>query len=352
MLDTQQIAPVQVICDLRRFRGGTGSRDKLQALWQEASNALVGKPLVQGMSLEIELAQGTFIIWVVDSAGVALVETNTIFTIVDVLRNPNLLYRCQKCGAYGPLRCVKCIDEGCSEGQERLCSKHAHFIKDTLSAYCDKHKPRCECSANCPHEAVFFCSGCRSLQRRSRDKSTQYYGEHVHYSHPQNQDIDYCKRCYDRLFHHCSVCKKQGKVRLGKLRCAFKTCNAASSCGESRCWEHSFQWKIWGPESAGVILCEQHGQLLGKADPTALLFTMLSAKPPQRKQGYSLSNIYRLRHMINLHRETPLTFDQLGQALHALSDRAISWEPDAKGRYDRLLESFTVTMQELSQVKV
>jgi hypothetical protein len=361
----EDMAPVQVICDLRKFKlASTEKREfdeiefrkEFSALFQQASSAFVGQSLSQGASLAVKHPRGIFTLWVVDAAGQQRVEQGTEFNVVDVLREPIILYQCQsqKCGEYGPLRCETCMVENVPNGKERICSKHAYLIQDTNLAYCGKHRPVCQCSPNCTQTATFFCSGCYSKFERSKGmRPTKFYGEHVHFSHPHNKDVDYCDRCYDRLFRPCGICEKQGtKVSLGKLRCAFRIRNSKNECGEARCWDHSFQWKIWGPNFPGLVLCEQHKQYLENAHPADLLFTLLSARPPRatrEARPYSLQNIYRVRRLINRNRQTPIAFEQLGQAFELLALPGVPWSTEAKKRYDELARFFQKFMEERPQ---
>lgn len=357
------MAPVQVICDLRDFNLSSTHRrvfdeneflKEFTELFQQASPVFVGQPLSQGISLGAKFPNGIFTLWVVDTAGIQRVEQHTEFTVLDILRKPITLYRCQKCGDYGPLRCETCKAENVQGGRERICSKHAYFIQDTSLAYCEKHKPRCCCSPDCTHTATFFCSGCyRKVERNKGLKPKKFYGEHVRHRHPRNEDIDYCDRCYDRLFRPCGICETQDKkVSVGKLRCAFRTRNSKEVCGEARCWDHSFQWKIWGPHFSGVILCERHKQYLANAHPADLLFTILSSQPPyetREKRLYSLQNIYRVRRLINRYRQMPITFEQLGQAFELLALPDVPWMPGPKRRYNELHQLYQKFMQERPQ---
>jgi hypothetical protein len=355
------MAPVQVICDLRHFKLSDKKefdenefRKEFTQVFQQASGAFVGKPLRVGAALEAKLPKGTVALWIVDAAGQQRVEQNTEFSVVDVLRRPIILYQCQKCGEYGPLRCETCGAENVVSGKERICSKHAHLIQDTALAYCEKHRPLCQCSANCRETATFFCSGCNSKSERNKwMRPTKFYGQHVHYFHPRNKDVDYCNRCFDRLFRPCGLCETQGKKdSLGKLRCTFRTRNSKEVCGEARCWDHSFQWKIWGPNFTGVILCERHKQYLEKAEPADLLFTILSSRPPhetREKRLYSLQNIYRIRRLINRNRRTPITFEELGKAFTQLAQPGVPWMPEPKKRFEELSQLFKKFMQDRPQ---
>src|SRR5437763_8306002 len=146
MLDVQEKISLQVICDLREIQADINNDEKLQTLWQEVSPRLVGKVLEYGKPLAISVSQGKLSLWSLDAQKTPPIAENTAIEIVDVLRRPTLLYRCQICGAYGPLRCATCVEQGKPEGQERLCTNCARFIKDRLTAYCPTHQLTCQCS--------------------------------------------------------------------------------------------------------------------------------------------------------------------------------------------------------------
>src|SRR5438128_1929141 len=98
----------------------------MQTLWYQVRDLLTGKSLVQGQPIDIQLPHGTVELWVMDAVGKTQVDTATAFSIIDIIRNPKLIYRCRVCGGYGPLRCNRCVDENRPEGQERLCTTCAH----------------------------------------------------------------------------------------------------------------------------------------------------------------------------------------------------------------------------------
>lgn len=349
MLDVQKNS-LQVICDLREIQKDIHSDDTLQALWREIEPGLVGKVLEYGKPLALSVPQGKLSLWSLDAQKTQSITENTAIEIVDVLRRPTLLYRCQVCGDYGPLRCATCVEQGKPEGQERLCTNCARFIKDRLTAFCPAHQPLCQCSKNCQRKADFFCSSCYHQRRQDHNgNQLQFYNNHVHHTHPKNPDIDYCDYCYNLRFNRCPVCQKQGKtIRPGKLRCAFKTVKGTTSCGEGRCWEHSFQWKIWGVHNAGITLCEYH-HVVSAANPADLLLTMVTVNPPRRH--YTLNNIFRLRRILNRDRSAPLSFEQLGYVLRSLSTLTANWDSDSQQRYAAMLTAYDTTMQELPQAK-
>src|SRR5579884_808197 len=129
MLGERVTTAVQVICDLRRYYLNVDSERKMNELWQEINERLVGKELRNGGLLEVYLGRGKLVkLWVVDAQEQTSVTPETNFHIVDIVRNPLLIYRCRICRAYGPFCCTDCMKAERPRGEERLCSKHAHFI--------------------------------------------------------------------------------------------------------------------------------------------------------------------------------------------------------------------------------
>lgn len=327
-MSNNQLPPIDVICDLRRFSVDVNDIGTLQVIWQQVNEKLVGQSLIQGQPIAVHLPQGEVSLWVVDAHNVIQVGSDTAFKIIDVLRSPQLVYRCRDCGKYGPLRCNQCKDQG---RPERLCSKCARMIKDELSAYCSEHIPKCNCQPKCTEDSTFRCRRCRKL-----------FGEHVIRQNPHDLDTDYCLFCYRILFERCSVCESLGDFRLGKSKCAYHTREMENACSKPLCWAHSYQWKIWGPHNRGVTLCERHKQILGSTDPADLLFMMLTARPPYIRRGkrQSLPNPFRLRRIINRNRTTPLTFDQLNYVSKSLERRVSDWGRHAENNYRYMMKSF------------
>lgn len=340
MLETRASAVVQVICDLRRYHPNIDSERKMDELWQSINGHLVGKELRNGGQLEVYLERGKLVrLWVVDAQGQTRVTPDTSFHIVDIVRNPWLIYRCRVCRDYGPFRCMDCVKAERPRGEERLCSKHAKFIEGRWSAYCDEHIRQCHCFSLCKDIATFCCEHCNG-----------FYGEHYRTSHPHDKTIDYCKKCYDRLFGHCSVCEKEGEHdSLGTLRCAFKTQDMTYPCGAALCWKHALQWKIWGAHSHGVTLCEHHKRLMRNSEPADVLTMMITTRPPRSRRGrnFSLANLYRLHRLLNRDRAEPLSFEQVVQTLHTLSVQSMTWDKHAQQRYSDIVRACEKTMQKL-----
>lgn len=324
--------PVEFIFDLRRYTDRADSSEKVEALWRKISPSLVGKPLTNGTAISLDIPQtGNIALWIVESNGLIQIADDTEFNIVDVLRSPKLLYQCAVCKEYGPLRCVKCEEE---HRETRLCSRHAHIIKDELSAYCSEHIPTCSCRDNCNEPAVFRCRSCARTNRQN-----SLYGKHFHKSHPNDPDVDYCQRCYQRLFEHC---KTPGCHRPGRSKCQYQT-RSADPCNVPSCSDHSYQWKIWGPHNRGVTLCEKHHDMLGIADPADLIFLILTAKAPlssKRGRYQSMPNPFRLRRLVNHHRSSKLSFSQLEYVLKSMEPLVPNWGRNAERNYGFLIKSF------------
>jgi hypothetical protein len=339
MLEMRAPAVVQVICDLRHFYLNIDSERKMDELWETINERLVGRELRNGGELGVYLDRGKLVrLWVVDAQGQTKVTPDTIFHITDIVRNPQLVYRCRTCNKYGPFRCMDCMDTR-PRGQERLCSTHAKFVEGRWRAYCDAHLPACRCFSWCKDTATFCCEHCNG-----------FYGEHYRTSHPHDKTIDYCKKCYDRLFGHCSVCLTEGRSEsLGTLRCAFKSREMAYPCGEALCWKHALQWRIWGPHQHGITLCERHKQLIRNSDPKDVLTMMITTRSPRSRRGksFSLANLYRLRRLLNRDRTGPLSFEEIVETLHALSRQSEAWDKYAQQRYKDIVNSCDKMLQEI-----
>jgi hypothetical protein len=344
MLETRISAAVQVICDLRSYRPNIDSERKMDELWRSINDRLVGKELRNGGQLEVYLDRGKLVrLWVVDAHDQARVTPDTSFHIVDIVRNPWLIYHCRICGKYGPFRCMDCVKAERPRGEERLCLEHANFIEGRWSAYCDEHMHHCHCSSLCKDIATFCCEHCN-----------RFYGEHYRTSHPHDKTIDYCQKCYDRLFGHCSVCEKEGKHdSLGTLHCSFKSRNMAYPCGIALCWKHAWQWKIWGPHNHGITLCEHHKRLLRNSEPADVITMMITTRPPRSRRGksFSLANLYRLRRLLNRDRAEPLSFEQIVQTLHALSAQSITWDKYTQQRYSAIVRVCEEIMRKLPDIQ-
>lgn len=336
MLNEQTASTVDIICDLRQYTTDVDSIGSMQEIWQQMGDQLPGQQLMPGKPLTLQLQDGNLILWFVDTHGITHIQPDTPFQIIDLLRSPKLLYRCQVCDEYGPLRCTECEKSG---RETRLCAAHAHTIKNELKAYCSEHIPGCECRSSCSEKATFRCRRCHKL-----------YGNHVHRFHPHDKNVDYCQLCYRILFERCS---HTGCKHLGRSKCAYQTREMPGPCSKPLCAEHSFQWKIWGPHNRGVTLCKEHKDLLGTTDPADLLFMMLNAKAPYVRRGIrgSLPNPFRLRRIINRNRGTKLSFDEISNAINFLENQVSDWGRRAQNNYRFLSNKFNDTTRGLSSIE-
>ena len=329
---------VELIFDLRCITETIDNEERVEKLWREINADLVGKPLVSGDVITLDVPAGTVNIWIANSNGIPQVMDDTEFQVVDVLRNPKLLYKCAVCGEYGPFRCVTCEEEG---KETRLCSKHAHIIKDELSAYCPDHLPTCNCKNGCQEIATFRCDSCARTNRKH-----SLFGEHFHRHHPNDPDVDYCVRCYQLKFERC---ENPSCNRIGRSKCQYQTHSMAEPCNAPLCTDHSYQWKIWGPHNRGVTLCEKHQRTLGTTDPADLIFLIITAKPPFARRGryHYMPNPFRLRRLINRHRRDPVSFSQLEYALKSLAPLVPDLGKRSERNYQRLVKSFEESIDNL-----
>ena len=271
------------------------------------------------------------------------------------MRKSELFYVCQNCGKYGPLRCIRCEDEKVPRGEERICTSCAHSIKDYLGVYCPKHTPRCMCRSGCQELATFKCGRCRQL-----------FGQHVYKRHPRNLDIDYCENCYQTLFGKCVVCIEKDRAipDLGKIRCAYKTRTMERSCNNRLCWEHTSQWKIWGPNKHGLPLCPYHQSQMRETDPLDILYMLITIDPldfnrvarhtetsSSRKSYYVPYNTYRIRRIINRNcAENMLSFADLGEILHTIAD-TVSFNRRENERLDKMQKEYAQTIKDIQQIQ-
>jgi hypothetical protein len=126
----------------------------------------------------------------------------------------------------------------------------------------------------------------------------------------------------------------------------------AYPCEDALCWQHALQWKIWGPHSLGITFCEQHKRLIRTSDPADVLTIMLTTRPPRRGKPWALTNLYRLRRLLNQKRAEPLTFAQIMQTLHNLAGTSKIWDKYAQRRYEDMVKTCEKTMKELSMLQI
>lgn len=353
MPEVQQMMPLLVICDLRKIEGEIGRDERLQEVVQQAVRFLDGNVLEYGKPLAVAVPErGKVLFWSAGPQNPTRIDGQTPLQIVDVLRRPEKYYVCQQCKDYGPLQCVGCREEGVAPGRERICSACAYFVGESLDAYCPRHKPACNCSRQCQQTADFICSFCSSRRRFTRDGKPvrdYYYNHHVLRHHPKNAEINLCVSCYNRSFNPCPLCQRSGQRGSARLQCTFKTLQKSDGCGEARCWAHTYQWKVWGPQSAGITLCERHQVVITTASAPDLLLTLLTARPPRPYYTGFHTDISRVRRMLNRNRQRPFTFVELEQALRQLGQMSSDWPQPARDRYEKLLASCTQIRQEVAR---
>lgn len=332
----QAVAPptVDLICDLRQSGRDIENVAWLHQIWPAIGSLLLGRSPTVGQAIPIALAKGTIFFWVVRSVNVSIIDRATAINITDVIRNPALIYKCIRCGSYGPLRCSKSPN---SETPERLCSNCAHFIKDEVEAFCPDHLPACKCKQpDCAETARFRCENCK-----------QVFGTHFHLSHPHEAMADLCQDCHLRLFEPCADCMF-GKPRTGKSRCIFRSGTDAKACGKPLCVQHSLQWRVWGSHNRGLTLCRTHQMALAQTGVVERLYMILTAPPLAMGRG-RLRNVPRpfsLRRVVNRNLATSYSLEELHQVIASLKQEASGWGHRAAANYRELSNYFNKTIEE------
>src|SRR6185436_15414703 len=119
------------------------------------------------------------------------------------------------------------------------------------------------------------------------------FGDHFRRLPPSQRDTadpehEYCVRCWEILYQQCTVCASAAggrRQRIGRSRCGYRAGAGAQPCGSALCLEHQVQWKIWGAERRGVVLCPQHGATLATAPAEELVATVLWARRTPDRGG-------------------------------------------------------------------
>lgn len=321
---------VDVICDLRGLDESSADAARLRELWKQFGGLLVGQPLVPGSFIHVPLPRGQLSLWVIGGGAGDVVRIETSFNVIDVMRSPKLLYRCRECGRYGPLRCYTCEQEKRPDPDVRLCGDCSHRIEDELTSYCREHAPPCSCRPDCPHRATHRC------QRKS---CRRLFGAHYMRERENDPDVKYCRRCFAFLFEKCVECLRGERKRpgLGKVKCAYRRCADQVACSKPLCYDHSYQWQIWGRTYRGVNLCGEHQRALTRTDPADLLYMIFSARPPLERRGRRRPppTPFQLRRILSRDRAGHLSLEQLALALRSLPERVADWEDDSRAAQNR-----------------
>jgi hypothetical protein len=329
---------IEAILDLREWRETAASPSAIGRAWAAIQSSLVGQLPVAAEALEVRAEGGIARLWIVSTPSHEPIADDTPLLLLDVVRNPRLMYVCRDCGEYGPLRCQKCEDE---EQPARLCSKCAKTILDELTAYCSRHLPLCECREGCPEKANFRCRKCRRL-----------FGTHQQKAHPRDPETSYCANCHWVLFGRCQPCAELRKQRLGRSKCGFFRRDTGERCALPLCWEHSQQWRAWGQDNRGIPLCPEHVKALATVDLESILLSLLTTKPPISDRGrpMPLPNLFRVRKLLKTCRSRPESFRTILEAVQRL-------EPDIESRgrerlsrdYRYMRESYGEALADLAQ---
>jgi len=339
MFDQAVAAPtIDVICDLRQAGRDVDNLAELQRIWPDLARLLVGRTAIAGQSFSITLTRGVLLLWVVRVVNAVTIDRTTTVNIIDVIRNPAMLYTCIHCGLYGPFRCEQSTDR---ETPERLCGRCTHFIKDELKAYCRNHLPRCRCQPGCRETASFRCTRCRRI-----------YGTHAHRAYPHEALADLCQSCHLYLFEPCADCLF-GTPKTGKSRCIFKLRTDARACDRPLCIAHSLQWRVWGPHYRGLTLCQAHHRALMQTGALDLLHMILTAPALELGRGRvrRVPRPFSLRRVVNRHLQKPYSFEELHRIIVSLKPEVAQWGRRAGDNYQELINRFNQALTENGQAE-
>jgi len=310
--------PVDVALDLRELKIKVENKRELLAAWRNIACDLIGKPITPGQWLEQAGPTGHWKMLVLDPRGVTVIGDDTLFNVVDLGRNPEIRHACKECQkesktTFGPFFCPDCREQ---KLPDRLCEAHAHFLENKFMTYCQEHLPRCQCRKDCPDPSTFECDRCHKP-----------FAEKWKRKHPNDPLMLLCSNCYAFQFEICAECKREGRKRLGKSRCAFPTGIGDERHGERLCTlRHARQWQIWGPHWRGVILCEEHYRRLAQATPADLLWMLVAARAPAPFLRGKVTDVYRLRNIVGYVRRQELPWPEMERTLRTLAIRAA--QPD------------------------
>lgn len=346
-LPPQTIANIDVILDLRESSFQFDEREKpfiqLIRFWNVIAKDLIGKTIIPGQRLVVNSQKGPFSLLILDTHGTSVISETVKINVVDVERNPEIRHACKECKknnkiTFGPFFCPVCREQ---KTADRLCEAHSHFLENKFTAYCMDHVPHCQCRENCPEIASFECDSCH---RTFSDRWKKY--------DPNDPLTILCQTCYAFKFELCEDCKKEGKKRLGRVRCAFPIGNNDERHNKRICAiDHAHFWQIWGPHWQGIILCEEHFQRLRFASITELLWMMVSARAPSFTLRSKVTDISRLRNMISYIRKTECSWADMQKAIDILSRKAIDLKSSkyVQENLNRLMEGVTQAQNDFPQ---
>ncbi|HJQ32503.1 MAG TPA: KH domain-containing protein [Pyrinomonadaceae bacterium] len=287
--------PIELEVDFRDFRNAPDTPEEFVAFWERLSTQLVGKPLRDGVTHEVEHPRDGVLRLTVLALppGQGVVGRDTTFAVHSVLERPRYRHLCARCSAagqqsHGAYSCPAC---GGASRPDRLCDRHVVILNGgmrldgRLNATCEEHVPACRCGGR----ASFWCAG-------PRCRRASAWCERHRRQHPNAPDVFYCVDCYEELFPACA-----------QPRCAFTATafcefvgDGGASCGRRMCSKHILRWQIYGPHKMGLGLCDQHRQV-GRLDDDRLVFQLVAATanrklraPRSRQDLPSLQSVHHI----------------------------------------------------------
>jgi hypothetical protein len=258
--------PVELEIDLRQYARTLRDPEEFVTFWGGLSRHLVGKPLREGTTHEIEHPRDGILRLTIISLPPdgSLVSHETLFAVHSILERPTPTNFCARCDAAGVRRHGAYTCVVCQRGPEpaRVCESHVSILTggmrldDPLQATCDLHVPQCKCG----QQASFWCVGPRC------GRGAAWCDRHRK-QHPNDQETVYCPDCYEEVFPTCTHSRSQCRLT------ATSACEYVSdgrSCGRRSCSLHDLRWQIYGPHKIGLGLCELHRRMKERSDEEIL----------------------------------------------------------------------------------
>lgn len=273
---------IDLVMDLRQASLPNLEPASFQRLWQAVESSLMGKILQTGQLIQMKTGAGVIRLEIIRApASPQPLQPSTPLALRSILERPTLTHFCSACPPeakrYAPFECVTCVME--QRDAVEVCFQHATLLDGALDAFCPAHVPTC-CA--CPARATRWCEG------RCKQAICALHGT----AHPNDPSRCYCLACYEALFPRCAVTPCP---QLGTFTCDFVVSSTHQPCGQRVCPEHARQWKIYGPEREGLMLCPTHRNLT-TLSPEALIYQLAAGTllrnrrmPPQeplRIPGY------------------------------------------------------------------
>ena len=280
---------IRVVLDVSETKLKISGPADMLRVWGELERQIVGRTMVKGQRERL-LAQSQPVFLEVVSNNIvdAKIQEDTQFEIISIAEKADIKYACATClksgqETYGPFICVECQNSG---SQSRICDDHVVIIDSSNKSFCPTHHPKCSCGEN----ADFWCHGPGCKGNRS------WCLKHG-LKNSRASDEVYCRDCFGELFPDCD---HHGCKNIGSLKCEFIEPNGQSACGKAGCSKHMSRWQVFGPQTEGIVLCEEHRsrRYLDPRDLVADVFRSTAWRNSKSWRIQNLPTLQSFRHVL------------------------------------------------------